>query len=135
MKKLIIISAAVILGLIVILNTSMVADQAMAWVSAHPKDPDAPEILYRAARWCDLLGSGDQAAVVYKKLYENYPDRADLCAPALYYLGSDLANGTYIVGIKKQALPYLGIVMNQYASQKEWCTKAKQLYDEVDAVH
>jgi hypothetical protein len=135
MKKLMIGAGLLILVFIVVLNTSMVADQAVSWVAANPKDPSAPDVLYRTARWCDLLGSDDKAAVVYLQLYQQYPDRADLCAPALYHVAYNLAEGTYIVGIKKQAIPYLETIMNQYSSQAEWQTKAKQLYDEVSYAH
>ncbi len=124
-----------ILIFIVVLNTSMVADQFTSWVAANPKDPSAPDVLYDTARWCDLLGSDDKASAVYLQLYQQYPERADLCAPALYHVASNLANGTYIVGIKKQALPYLDIIMDQYSSQEEWQAKAKQLYDEVNYAH
>jgi hypothetical protein len=68
-------------------------------------------------------------------LYQQYPERGDLCAPALYYTAKDKANGSYIVGIKRQALDYLNILFNQYSGQTEWCTKGKQLYDEVNYAH
>ncbi len=135
MKLMIVGAGVLILIFIVVLNTSMVADQALSWVAANPKDPGAPDVLYRTARWCDMLGSDDKAASIYLQLYQQYPERGDLCAPALYHLAYNLANGTYIVGIKKQALPYLETIMNQYSSQDEWSTKAKQLYDEVNYAH
>lgn len=135
MKKLMVGAGILILIFIVVLNTGMVADQAVAWVAANPKDPSAPDVLYRTARWCDLLGSDDKAAVVYLQLYQQYPERADLCAPALYHVAYNLAEGSYIVGIKKQAIPYLETIMNQYSSQEEWQAKAKQLYDEVSYAH
>ncbi len=135
MKKIVLIAGAVILVFILVLNTSFVADQALAWVAANPKDSDAPDVIYDMGRWCDLMGNTDKARVLYLQLYQQYPERADLCAPALYHLAYNFANGTYIVVIKKQALPYLDIVMNQYASQAEWQDKAKQLDDEVMNAH
>jgi|SRR5581483_2849677 len=120
---------------IIVLNTGLVADQSLAWVKNNAKDPAAPDVLFKTARWCDILGSDDKAIEIYWKLYQDYPERADLCAPALYYIAYLKANGTYIVGVKKQALPYLETIMNQYSTQEEWRAKAKTLYDEVNYVH
>lgn len=135
LKKVVIAAIACIVLLLILLNSGMVADQAMSWVSEHPKDPDAPEVLYRAGRWCDIMGDNEKALVVYWKLYEQYPENGDLVAPALYYSADIKANGTNIIGLRKQAVPILEIIMNQYASQQEWSTKAKQLFDEVNYVH
>ena len=135
MKKLIVGAGILILAFILVMNTSLVADQALSWVAANPKDSSAPDVLYRTARWCDLLGSDDRAGAIYLQLYQQYPERGDLCAPGLYHLAYNLANGSYIVGVKRQALPYLDIIMNQYSTQGDWGTKAKQLYDEVNYAH
>jgi hypothetical protein len=135
MKSLVIGVGILILVFIVVLNTSFVADQAVSWVAANPKDPSAPDVLYDMGRWCDLMGNDDKARELYLQLYKQYPERADLCAAALYHVAYNFANGTYIVVIKKQALPYLDIVMNQYSTQTDWQAKARQLDDEVTNTH
>ena len=135
MKKIFLIAGALILVFVLVLNTSLVADEALAWVAANPKDSSAPDVLYDMGRWCDLMGNTDKAREIYLQLYKQYPERADLCAPALYHVAYNFANGTYIVVIKKQALPYLDIVLNQYSTQTDWQAKAKQLDDEVINTH
>jgi hypothetical protein len=134
-KKLIIIAVVLVLVFIVALNPSIVAGPALSWVADNPKDPSAPDVLYRAARWCDWLGSDDKARAIYVQLYQQYPERADLCAPALYYLAYNFENGSLLLGVRRQAIPYLEALMNQYSSQTEWQAKAKQLYDEVNKAH
>jgi hypothetical protein len=134
-KNLVIFAVILIVVFILVLNSGMVADQVVGWVKDHPKDPNAADVLYRTARWCDIMGNNDKAAELYWMLYQQYPERAELCAPALYYTAYDKANGTYIVGIKKQALTYLDILLNSYSGQTEWCTKGKQLQDEVNYAH
>ena len=126
---------AVIIVFLIALNSSLIADQALAWVKANPKDPTAPDVLYRAGRFCDVMGNNDKAVEIYWMLYEEFPERGDICAPALYYCGNIKASASYILAIRKQALPYLDIVVNQYSNQQEWRTKAKQLYDEVNYAH
>ena len=135
MKKLVWTAIAIIAVFAVALNTSMIAGQAEAWVAAHPKDPNAPQVLFDAARWCDWMGDNDKAIQVYWELYQQYPERGDLCAPALYYCAYIKDNSSNIVGIRKQAVPYLEIIMDQYVGQGDWSTKAKALYDEVNYVH
>ncbi len=127
------------IGLIVVtillLNSSILADQAVDWVKANPKDPDAPLVLFRAGRWCDLMGNGDHAVEIYGKLYSDYPEKSDLCAEALFHSAEIKANASNIVALRKQALPYIDIITTQYASQEEWRSKAKKLYDEVNYAH
>jgi tetratricopeptide (TPR) repeat protein len=135
MQKLIVGAVFLILVSIVLLNSSMVADPVLSWVAANPKDPSAPDALYDTARCCDFLGNNDKAGAIYLQLYQQYPKRADLCAPGLYHLAYNLANGSYIVGLKRQALPYLQIIMDQYPTEGDWGTKAKQLTDEVNGAH
>jgi hypothetical protein len=135
MKKLIWGAVALIVLFVLALNSSILSDQAVAWVKANPKDPSAPLVLYRAGRWCDIMGSGDKALEIYELLYQQYPEKGELCAPALYYSAEIKANGSDILGLRKQALPYLDILLNQYSSQEEWRTKGKQLYDEVNYAH
>lgn len=135
MKKLIVAAAFLIVTAVLLLNPSIEAKWATSWVSANAKDPQAPEVLYRAARWCDMLGDGTTAGSLYIQLHEQYPERADLCAPALYYLAYGLANASYVVGLKKGALPYLQEMMDEYPGQEEWQSKAKKLYDEVSHFH
>lgn len=135
MKKLIIGALLLIVVFIIVLNTGLVADQALNWVKENPKDPEAPLVLYRTARWCDVMGNDERANAIYLQLYQQFPEKGELCAPALYYVAQDIANSSYAVGVKKQALPYLEIIINDYSSQEEWRTKAKQLYDEVNYAH
>lgn len=135
MKKLIVGALILIVIFVVVLNTGLVADQAVGWVKDNPKDPEAPVVLYRTARWCDVMGNDQRANAVYLQLYQQFPERGDLCAPALYYVAQNIANSSYAVGVRKQALPYLDIIINDYSSQEEWRTKAKQLYDEVNYAH
>ncbi|HJT23381.1 MAG TPA: hypothetical protein VJ873_02315 [bacterium] len=134
-RNLIVVVAILIVAFVIVLNSGMVADQVVGWVNTNAKDPSAPDVLYRTARWCDIMGNDDKAAQLYWMLYQQYPERADLCAPALYYTAYDKANGTYILGIKKQALQYLTILLSQYSGQTDWCTKGKQLQDEVTYAH
>ena len=107
MKKLIWGAVALIVLFILALNSSILADQALAWVKANPKDPDAPAMLYRAGRWCDLMGNDEKAIQIYQQLVDQYPEKGELCAPALYYAASLKANGSNILALRKQALPYL----------------------------
>jgi hypothetical protein len=118
-----------------VLNSSILADQALLWVKSNPKDPQAADVLYRAGRWCDLLGDDNKAVDIYWMLYQQYPDRGDLCAPALYHCADLRANGSNVLNLRRQALPYLDILINQYSSEDEWRTKGKKLYDEVNYAH
>ncbi len=135
MKKIFIIAGALFLLFFVVLDTSLIGDEALAWVAAHPKDPNSPEVLYDAGRWCDWMGNDGKASALYLQLVKQYPQQGDLCAPALYHVAYNLANGTYILGIKKQALPYLDTILNQYSDKGEWAAKAKELSDEVNRAH
>lgn len=134
-KNLVIVIAILLVVFIVVVNCGMVADQVVGWVNNNSKDPNAPDVLYRTARWCDIMGNDTKAAQLYWMLYQQYPERADIVAPALYYTAYDKINGTYILGLKKQALTYLDILLNQYSGQSDWCTKGKQLEDEVNYAH
>lgn len=135
MKHLLIAVVLLVTGLVLVLNTSIVAERALAWVGDHPKDPDAPEVLYQVGRWCDIMGSNERAKTLYLKLVQQYPKRGDLCAPALYYTASDIADGSYIVALRKQAIPYLRTILDQYPDQDIWKAKAQQLDDELEKVH
>ncbi len=126
---------ALIVLFILVLNSSILADQAVNWVNANPKDPDAPLTLYRAGRYCNVMGDENRALEIYAQLYAQYPERAELCAPAMFYSGEMKANGSNILAYRKQAIPYLNIVTDQYSSQDEWRTKAKKLLDEVNYAH
>lgn len=135
LKKVVIWAIVLIVLFVLVLNSGMIAEQAIGWVQDHPKDPDAPEVLYKTGRWCDIIGDTKRSFELYSLLYQDYPERSDLCAPALYHLAEDMVNSSYIVGVKKQALPWLDIIQNQYSTQEEWREKAKQLEDEVNYVH
>ena len=132
MKKLVIAAILVIAVFFVALNTSMIADQATAWVKEHPKDPNAPVVLYRAARWCDIMGDNKKAIETYWSLYQQYPESSELCAAALYYSAQIQANAT---SARKLANTYLDIIIKEYPNSGNWSTKAKELYDEVNYVH
>ncbi len=81
------------------------------------------------------MGSNDRALEIYDQLYQQYPEKSELVAPALFYSAQIKANASNIVGLRRQALPYLDILLSQYSTQEEWRVKAKQLYDEVNYAH
>lgn len=135
MKHLLIALVFLATGFVLVLNTSILAGWAAAWVGDHPKDPDAPEVLYRVGRWCDIVGNNEGAQTLYLKLVQQYPKRGDLCAPALYYTASDIADGSYIIALRKQAIPYLRTILDQYSDQANWKAKAQKLDDELENVH
>jgi hypothetical protein len=132
MNKMIIFAIVLIVVFFVALNSSMLADQANKWVQDNPKDSNAPKALYYAARWCDILGDNTTAIVTYMKLYQQYPEDGDLCAPALYHCAEIQAETT---SAPKMANDYLQIIFDHYASETEWDTKAKELSDEVNHAH
>jgi hypothetical protein len=131
-KKLIVAIILVIIVFFIGLNTSMIANQAQAWVKEHPKDPEAPNILFKSARWCDILGDNNKAKEVYWQIYEQYKERKDLCVASLYYCAEIQATAS---SARKLASTYLEIILREYPSEGEWPTKAKKLYDEVNYVH
>ena len=131
-KKLIVAIIVVVVLFFVGLNSSMLANQAQAWVKEHPKDPDAPVILFRAARYCDILGDNVKALEVYWQIYQQYPERKDLCVKALYNCAQIQATAT---SARKLANTYLEIIMKDFPDSGEYATKAKTLYDEVNYVH
>jgi hypothetical protein len=134
-KKMIIGAIVLIVLFVLVLNSSILADQAVQWAKNNPKDPQAADVLYKAGRWCDILGNDDKAVEIYWYLYQTYPERADLCAPALYYCAYIKDNGSNIPALRKQAQPYLDVLLNQYAAQDDWGTKGKKIQDEVNNVH
>jgi hypothetical protein len=131
-KKLIVGIILVIVLFFVGLNSSMVANQAQAWAKEHPKDPDAPVVLFKAARWCDILGDNNKAKEVYWQIYQQYKERKDLCVASLYYSAEIQATAS---SARKLANAYLEIILKEYPDEGEWSTKAKTLYDEVNYVH
>ena len=135
MKKLLVVAVLLVAVAVLVLNTSLVADQAKDWVADHPQDPNAPEVLYRVGRWCDIMGSTEKAKALYLQLVQQYPKQGDFCAPALYYTASDLANGSYILGLRKQALPYLKTIQDEYPYEETWRAKAQQLSEELEKSH
>ena len=134
MKKPIVWALIIIAIFVVVLNSGMIADLGVSWVKENPKDPDAPVVLYRAARWCDIMGDNKKATAVYLQLYQQYPEKGEFCAPSLYYVANIMANGSNIVALRQQAIPYLEIIITQYPGQGDWQLKAKQLLDEVKYV-
>jgi hypothetical protein len=131
-KKLIVGIILVIVIFFVGLNSSMLANQVEAWVKEHPKDPKAPELLFKAARWCDIMGDNKKAMDIFFRIYQQYPERKDLCVASLYYCADIQANDT---SARKLANNYLDIILKEYPDAGEWSTKAKTLYDEVNYVH
>lgn len=119
--------------LVLALNPHLFADQIVDWVKQNPKYPSAADLLYDTGRLCQFLQDGDTAIVVYNDLYQSYPDKADLCAPALYYCGQIKADSGYIKVFRMQAIPYLQIILDQYSDQTEWVTKAQALINEVNS--
>ena len=129
MKKIIAVVVLLIVALFIGLNTGLISDQAEGWVKNNPKDSHAPDVLYKAARWCDLMGDNDRAVSVYMDLYQTYPQRGDLCAPALYHVADIQVE---VTNSKARAKPYLEKIINEYPGEEEWVMKAKQLYDEAN---
>ncbi|HXL72565.1 MAG TPA: hypothetical protein VN963_02970 [bacterium] len=119
--------------LVVALNPHLAADQVMNWVKQNPKYPSAPDLLYDTGRMCQFLTDGDTAIEVYNDLYQSYPDKAALCAPAMYYCGEIKADSGYIKVFRLQAVPYLQIILDQYSDQAEWVAKAQTLMNEVNS--
>jgi hypothetical protein len=132
MKGLIILGVLAAGILIVALNPHLLADQVVNWAKQNPKDTSAPDILFDTGRLCQYLTDGDTAIVVYNYLYQTYPDKAALCAPAMYYCGEIKADSGYIKVFRMQALPYLQIILDQYSDQAEWVVKAQALINEVN---
>lgn len=127
------ILGVLVAGLLVLaLNPHLVADQVMDWAKQNVKDPSVPDILFDTGRACQFLQDGDTAIVMYNYLYQTYPDKADLCAPAMYYCGQIKADSGYIKVFRMQALPYLQIILDQYSDQAEWVSKAQALMSEVN---
>jgi hypothetical protein len=131
-KKLIIAIILIVVLFFMGLNSGLLARQAQAWVKEHPKDPDAPVMLFKAARWCDILGDNKKAQEVYMQIYHQYPDRRDLCVASLYYCAEIQATAS---SARKLANNYLDIILKEFPNEGEWSTKAKALYDEVNYVH
>ena len=129
MKKMIIVAVLLVAVFFVALNSSMLAEQAEKWVQDNPKDPNAPTVLYDAARWCDILGDNQKAIAVYMDVYKQYPEQGELCAGALYHCADIQASTT---SAPKLANDYLQIIFTQYPTIEDWNKKAKELSDEVN---
>jgi hypothetical protein len=132
MKGLIFLGVLVAALLVVALNPHLAADQIVNWVKQNPTYPSAPELLFDTGRVCQFLTDGDAAIVVYNDLYQQYPDKSEFCAPAMYHCGEIKADSGYIKVFRMQALPYLQIILDQYADQPEWVAKAQALMNEVN---
>ena len=135
MKKLIAGIVVVIVLFVLVLNPTFIASQTIEWVKANPKNENAPNLLFYVGRGCDLTGNGEKAVELFWFLYQQYPENAKLCAPALYYCGRIKADGSYVKAYRMQAIQYLQIVMSQYADQTEWQAKSKDLLSEVNYEH
>jgi hypothetical protein len=131
-KKLIIGIILTIVIFFVGLNSAMLANQVQAWAKEHPKDPDAPVMLFKAARWCDILGDNKKALEIYWQIYLQYPERKELCVSGLYYSAQIQATAS---SARKLANNYLDIILKDYPNEGDWSSKAKALYDEVNYVH
>ena len=132
MKTLIVLGGSSSSFLAVFLNAKMLAEQAEQWVKNNPKDPHAPEVLYYAARYCDILGDNAKAQSVYWEVYQQYPENSALCAASLYYEADNKVETS--AATRNYAIPILDIVLNQYSSEEEWVQKAKALRDQVTYV-
>ena len=135
MKKLIGGIIVVVVLFVLVLNPTFIANQTIEWVKANPKNEDAPKILFYVGRGCDLTGNGEKAVTLFWFLYQQYPEKGELCAPALYYCGRIKAEGSYVKAYRMQAIQYLQIVLSQYVDQAEWQAKAKDLLNEVNYEH
>src|SRR5258708_33447473 len=96
MKKLIAVIIVLVVLFVLVLNPTFIANQTMDWAAANPKDENTPKILYYVGRGCDLTGNGEKAVSLFWLLYQQYPEKSELCAPALYYCGRIKANGSYV---------------------------------------
>ncbi len=121
-----------IVGILVLaLNPHLAADQVVNWVKQNPKDASAPDLLYDTGRICQFLQDGDTAIEVYNDLYQQYPDKGELCAAALYYCG-EIEAAADIKVYRLQAVPYLQIILDQYSDQTAWAVKAQALINQVN---
>ncbi|MGH7739242.1 MAG: tetratricopeptide repeat protein [bacterium] len=128
-----IIAAIVFLGFFfTLLNSSMLANQANDWVQKNPDDPNAPSVLYYAARWCDILGDNQKAIDTYMELYNDYPNQNGLCAAGLLHCAQIQQETT---GAPDLAKKYLTLIFTQYPDQTKWVTKANVILDELNHVH
>jgi hypothetical protein len=122
------ILGAVLFGIIGVLalNPYLIANQIVDWAQQNPKADNVAEILFNTGRTCQFLTDGDTAIAVYNDLYTQFPDREDLCAPAMYYCGQIKMDSSYVKAIRVQALPFFQIVVDQYSDQTDWYKKAQQ---------
>ncbi len=132
MKGLMFLGVIVAAILIVALNPHLAADQIISWVKQNPKYASAPELLYDTGRACEFLTDTDTATEVFNFLYQQYPDKSEFCAPAMYYCGEMKVDSSYLKVFKMQSIPYLQIVLDQYADQTEWAAKAQALMNQVN---
>lgn len=135
MKGLAIFGALMAVLVVIVISPSVVAHPVLSWAKQNPQVESAPEILFDTARFCQLVTDGDTAIELYSYLYQQYPNNAALCAPAMYYCGEIKREAGYIKVIRMEALPYLQIVLDQYPDQQKWVVKAQQLMSEVNGDH
>ena len=130
MKKL--VALFVSLGLLMYfgMNSQLIMDQTMKWADKNTENPDAPEVIMRAAVWCDITGGDRQAMELYRTVWERYPKAAPYCAQALYETAYIVSQGT----ARMNANQYLQKIFDEYADQEKWRLKAKALWDEVNHV-
>lgn len=131
MKSLIFLGVLIAGILVLVLDPHLAADQVVSWVKQNPKYPSAPDLLYDTGRMCQFLQDGDTAIAVYNDLYQQYPDKGELCAAALYYCG-EIESGADIKAYRLQAVPYLQIILDQYSDQTAWVVKAQALMTQVN---
>lgn len=129
MKKLVIGGICLIFFFMIALNTTMLAEQAEQWVKNNPKDPHAPQVLFDAARWCDILGDNHKAQTVYDEIFRLYPENSAISAAALFYEAQNKVQTS--AATKSYAIPILDTLISQYPDQTEWAEKGKKLRDEV----
>lgn len=130
--KALIIPILILTGVLVVaLNTGFLADKALEWASKNPDRPEAPQLVYRVARWCDLTGDDQNAVRLYLQIYERFPERRELAAESIYRAALAVSYGT----ARRQASNYLDLLFREYPEQEKWRSKGKELWDVVNKIY
>ncbi len=130
MKPLVAVVVILFVALYFLMNAPLIQDSTLKWLEKNPKSPDAPAVLLRSALWCDWTGGDEQALLLYRTIWEKYPEAASHCAQALYETAYYYSQTTS----RRSANPFLEKLFSEYEGQEKWRAKGKQLWDEVNHV-
>jgi hypothetical protein len=130
MKPLAVIVGILFVAAYFLMNAQLIQDSTLKWIQKNPKHPDAPRVLLRSAVWCDWTGGDEQALLLYRTIWENYPEAGPECAQALYETAYFFSQGT----ARRNANTFLEKLFNEYEDQEKWRVKGKELWDEVNHV-